>query len=305
MASIKIINFYKFVHLEAVQDLQAQLHEFCASQQLKGTILLSHEGVNAMLAGDAVNIDAFADYILNLGAFNDIVPKISYTESMPFHRLKVVLKPEIVSFGVEGLDPANKVGTYVAPKDWNALLSDPDVVLIDTRNDYEVKIGTFNNAINPNTGTFREFPEKSRALLSPEKHKKVAMFCTGGIRCEKASAFLLEEGFEEVYHLEGGILKYLEEVPESESLWQGECFVFDHRITVDHQLQPGSYHLCYGCKQPLTDDDLASPLYEAEVQCPHCAHAMTEDKRKRCLERKKQIALAAKRQEVHLGASYE
>ncbi len=203
--------------------------------------------------------------------------------------------------GVEGIDPNRVVGTYVAPKDWNALISDPDVTVIDTRNDYEFEIGSFERAINPETETFREFPDYVKDNLSPEQNKKVAMFCTGGIRCEKASAFMLQEGFEEVYHLEGGILKYLEEIPKEESLWEGECFVFDNRVAVDHDLEKGHYDMCHGCRYPISEADMQSPHYEAGVSCPHCYDKLTEDQLKRFRDRQLQIQLAKNRGEKHIG----
>jgi len=304
MSFVQILNLYKFVKIQNVKQTKAQLKALCEQHSLKGSILLSEEGVNAMLAGTHAAIQAFIADFEAYPEFTGIDYKFSETDAMPFHRLKVMIKPEIVTFGVEGISPTVKVGEYVEPEGWNALLQDPDVVLIDTRNDYEVEIGTFKNAINPKTDTFREFPTKYLEHLDPSVHKKVAMFCTGGIRCEKASAFLLNEGFENVYHLKGGILKYLETVPEAESLWEGECFVFDHRVAVDHSLQPGKYCLCFGCKSPLTEADKTDALYEAEVQCPHCADSVTETQLQSRRERKKQMALARAKNQVHLGAQY-
>jgi len=203
--------------------------------------------------------------------------------------------------GIEGIDPKQVVGTYVDPLDWNALISDPEVVLIDTRNDYEFTVGTFKNAINPNTESFREFPAYIKQNLNPDQHKKVAMFCTGGIRCEKSTAYLKEQGFEEVYHLKGGILKYLEVVPEEHTLWQGECFVFDDRITVNHQLEKGHYDQCNACRLPITEADKASVHYEQGVSCPHCYDKVTAEQKARFMEREKQIALAHQRGETHIG----
>ena len=220
---------------------------------------------------------------------------------LPFHRAKVKLKKEIVTLGVEGLDPRKVCGTYVKPKDWNRLISDPDVLLIDTRNDYEIAIGTFKNAVNPNTETFREFPEYVARKLDKSRHKKVAMFCTGGIRCEKSTAYLKEEGFDEVYHLEGGILKYLEEVPEAESLWQGECFVFDSRVAVNHDLQKGRYDQCFACRMPILEEDKLNPKYQKGVSCPHCFHKNSDHQRRRFTEREKQSRLALNRGEAHIG----
>jgi len=204
--------------------------------------------------------------------------------------------------GVEGIDPKQIVGTYVAPKDWNQLISDPEVLVIDTRNNYEYAIGSFEGARNPETETFREFPQYVQENLDPGRAKKVAMFCTGGIRCEKATAYLKEQGFEEVYHLQGGVLKYLEEVPPEQSLWRGECFVFDNRVAVNHDLEPGSYDQCHGCRHPITEADKASPEYMQGVSCPRCYHRLTEDQKARFAERQKQIDLAKRRNQPHIGA---
>ena len=205
--------------------------------------------------------------------------------------------------GVEDIDPNHIVGSYVKPKDWNALISDPDVILIDTRNDYEVQIGTFENAVNPATETFREFPDYVKENLDPARHPKVAMFCTGGIRCEKSTAFLKKQGFSEVYHLEGGILKYLEDVPEEESMWKGECFVFDNRVTVNHQLEKGQYDQCHACRMPITEQDKLSEHYERGISCPHCYAKLAQEQRKRYAEREKQVQLAKARGETHIGES--
>jgi len=204
--------------------------------------------------------------------------------------------------GVEGIDPNKVVGTYVKPQDWNALISDPEVLLVDTRNDYEVQIGTFKNALDPQTATFREFPEYVKQNLDPAKHKKVAMFCTGGIRCEKSTAYLKEQGFDDVYHLEGGILKYLEEVEQEESMWQGECFVFDNRVAVNHDLQKGQYDQCNACRMPITAEEKASTAFEQGVSCPHCIDNVTDKQRQRFLERERQVQLSKQRGEAHIGS---
>ena len=222
---------------------------------------------------------------------------------MPFYRTKVKLKKEIVTMGQDGIDPARVVGTYVEPKDWNALIADPDVTLVDTRNDYEVAIGSFEGAIDPSTTSFREFPDYVHRELDPKKNKKVAMFCTGGIRCEKSTAYLKEQGFDEVYHLKGGILKYLEEVPEDESMWQGECFVFDNRVAVNHQLEKGSYDQCHACRRPITEDDKRSPLYQKGVSCPHCHGQSSERQLARFAERERQMTLSKGRGEEHIGSA--
>jgi len=224
---------------------------------------------------------------------------------MPFYRTRVKLKKEIVTMGVEGIDPNHVVGTYVEPKDWNALISDPDVTLIDTRNDYETKIGTFKNALDPHTDSFRQFPDYVKKELDPKTNKKVAMFCTGGIRCEKSTAYLKELGYEEVFHLQGGILKYLEEVPEEESLWQGECFVFDNRVSVNHQLEKGKYDMCHGCRLPISDEDKKSPHYQQGVCCANCYDTISEQQKQRFIEREKQMKLAKDRGESHIGSEVE
>ena len=221
---------------------------------------------------------------------------------MPFARARVKLKKEIVTMGVPDVDPEKIVGTYVEPADWNALIADPDVTVIDTRNEYEVGVGTFEGAINPHTTSFREFPAYVADNMDPGRQKKVAMFCTGGIRCEKSTAYLKSQGFDEVYHLKGGILKYLEEVPEADSLWRGECFVFDERVTVDHDLNPGQYDQCHACRMPISDTDKASNAYVRGVSCPHCIDATTPEQRERFAERQRQVALAAERGEAHIGS---
>jgi UPF0176 protein len=220
---------------------------------------------------------------------------------MPFVRMKVKLKKEIVTMGVEDIDPNHIVGTYVAPKDWNALISDPDTIVIDTRNDYETAIGLFHGAVDPKTKTFREFPEWVKNNPGLHEKPKIAMYCTGGIRCEKATAFMKEQGFDEVYHLKGGILKYLEDVPAEESLWEGACFVFDERVSVEHGLKEGSHRLCHACRTPITVEEVTSPFYEAGVSCSNCYGERTQEDRERYRERQRQIALARKRGHEHIG----
>ena len=268
---------------------------------MRGTLLLAAEGINGTIAGSRKSIDAVVGWLSQDERFKGLETKESSVDENPFYRTKVKLKKEIVTMGVEGIDPKHIVGTYVKPKDWNALISDPDVLLVDTRNDYEVNIGTFKNAVNPQTETFREFPEYVDKHLDREKHKKVAMFCTGGIRCEKSTAFLKEQGFDEVYHLEGGILKYLEEVPEENTLWEGECFVFDNRVAVDHKLEKGQYDQCNACRFPITEDDKQSEHFVVGVSCPHCFDKSTEEQKARYAERQRQIDLASKRGEEHVG----
>lgn len=300
---IVVAAMYKFVSLPDFESMREPLLDFCLSNQIKGTLLLALEGINGTVAGTRQAIDALLEFLRRDARLADIEHKESFDSSQPFYRMKVKLKKEIVTMGVEGIDPKKVVGTYVEPKDWNALISDPELVLIDTRNDYEFEIGTFAGAINPVTDSFREFPEYVAKNLDPQKNKKVAMFCTGGIRCEKSTAYLKEQGFEEVYHLKGGILKYLEEVPEEDTKWQGECFVFDNRVAVKHALEIGSYDLCHGCRHPISDTDKNSELYVEGVSCPKCHDKLTEDQIARFKERQKQIQLAKQRGQEHIGSS--
>ena len=302
MSNIGVAALYKFVSLPDFHELREPLLDHCLTQNIRGTLLLAEEGINGTVAGSREAIDSLLAYLKADPRLADLSHKESFDSSQPFYRMKVKLKKEIVTMGIDGIDPNEVVGTYVKPKDWNALISDPDVVLIDTRNDYEVEIGTFKGAVDPKTESFRQFPEYVRQNYNPEKHKKVAMFCTGGIRCEKASAFMKREGFEEVYHLEGGILKYLEEVDQPDSLWQGECFVFDNRVSVKQGLEPGEYALCHGCRWPITDADRQSDKYEEGVSCPACHDTLTDEQRQRFRDRQKQIELARQRNVPHVGA---
>ena len=302
MSQIVVAALYKFVTLEDYIAMREPLLDCCVTAGVKGTLLLAEEGINGTIAGTREGIDAVMTYLRNDARLADLEHKESFDDHMPFYRMKVKLKKEIVTMGVDGIDPNQTVGTYVKPEDWNALIDDPEVLLIDTRNDYEYGIGSFRGAVDPHTTTFREFPGWVRENLDPAKQKKVAMFCTGGIRCEKASAFMLKEGFEEVYHLQGGVLKYLEEVPEAESAWEGECFVFDNRVAVNQQLEKGQYDQCYGCRHPITEDDKRSPHYVKGVCCPRCFDSLSEDQMARFSERQKQIELAKQRGEVHVGA---
>ncbi len=302
MTPIVVCALYKFVTLENFQSLRQPLHNVMETNQVRGTLLLANEGINGTIAGNRTGIDKVLTWLRTDNRLADIDTKESFTDTLPFNRTKVKLKKEIVTLGIEGIDPKRVVGTYVEPSNWNQLISDPEVILIDTRNDYEYQVGTFKNAINPNTESFREFPAYVSKHLDPEKHKKVAMFCTGGIRCEKSTAFLKEQGFEEVYHLKGGILKYLEQVPADETLWEGECFVFDERVTVNLQLEKGQYDQCNACRLPITEADKASPHYEKGVSCPHCFGKVSESQKIRFMEREKQIELAKLRGESHIGA---
>lgn len=265
-------------------------------------MLVAHEGINGTVAGSRHAIDNLQQFLRADSRFNGIVFKEAESVEAPFLRTRVKLKKEIVTMGVPDTDPLKIVGTYVKPEDWNALITDPDVILIDTRNDYEVDIGTFQGAVNPHTTTFREFPEYEKSHLDPKKHKKVAMFCTGGIRCEKSTAYMKEQGYEEVYHLEGGILNYLEQIPEEGSLWQGECFVFDERVTVNHQLEAGSYDQCHACRMPISDDDKLSDAYAPGISCPHCIDKKSEADRERYRQRELQMQLSKQRGEAHIGA---
>ena len=300
--NIVVCALYKFVTLNDFEALREPLLTTMKTLQVRGTLLLAKEGINGTVAGSREGIDGLLVWLQQTPELATIDHKESYSSKQPFLRTKVKLKNEIVTMGIEGIDPRQVVGTYVEPENWNALISDPDVLLVDTRNDYEVQVGTFAHAVNPQTDSFREFPQYVKDHLDTNKHKKVAMFCTGGIRCEKSTAYLKEQGFAEVYHLKGGILKYLEQVPESESLWQGECFVFDDRVTVDHQLQTGSYDQCHACRLPITEQDKASEHYVKGVSCPCCYNKTTPEQRQRFLEREKQMQLAKIRGEVHMGS---
>lgn len=292
---------YKFVSLPNYQALQAPILTACQQHHIKGTLLLALEGINGTIAGAPDDIRALLAYLKSYPEFSDLEHKESYADTHPFYRMKVKLKKEIVTMGVTGVDPNQVVGTYVKPEDWNTLISDPEVILLDTRNDYEVHIGTFKGAVDPKTTTFREFPAYVAQNLDKTKHKKVAMFCTGGIRCEKASSFMKQQGFEEVYHLQGGILKYLETVPKEQSMWEGECFVFDQRVAVKHGLEVGEYDQCYACRMPLSPEELKSPQYTPGISCPHCYDKTSEEKKAALTERQRQVILAKQRGETHIG----
>jgi UPF0176 protein len=288
---IVVAALYKFVSLPDYRELQAPLLSFCRLQEIKGTLLLAQEGINGTISGYRQQIDAVLAFLRADSRFADLEHKESYTETPPFERMKVRLKTEIVTLGLPEINPNEKVGIYVEPEAWNDLISNPEVTVIDTRNDYEVTIGTFKGAENPQTQTFRDFPQYVKQHLDSSKQKKVALFCTGGIRCEKASSYLLSQGFEEVYHLKGGILKYLEAVPPEESLWEGECFVFDERVAVGHGLEIGSHELCFCCGHPISEGDKSSPKYEEGISCSECLDSLTEEKRLRQQEKWKQYQL--------------
>lgn len=302
---IKVAALYRFAAFDDPAQLQPQVLDMCVKHAVKGTILIAHEGINGTIAGSPDGIDAMVEFLKTLPGCAELDVKYSHAAQMPFYRLKVRLKREIVTLGVDGIDPRREVGTYVQPEDWNALIADPDTVLIDTRNDYEVAIGTFEGAIDPRTKAFRDFPawfREHREELAEGK-TKFAMFCTGGIRCEKSTAFLKAEGIDQVYHLEGGILRYLETVPEETSKWHGECFVFDDRVSVKHGLELGSKELCRACRHPISTEDKASPLFAEGISCPACHDERSEEDRARYAERQKQIALAEKRGKQHIGVN--
>jgi UPF0176 protein len=298
---IVIAALYRFVRLDNYQSLRQPLLQFMLDRQIRGTLLLASEGINGTVAGEQAAIDALLDYLREDDRLRELDCKLTYDSDMPFYRARVKLKREIVTMGIEDLDPAQG-GTYVDARDWNALLDDPEVTLVDTRNAYESAIGSFQGAIHPQTESFRDFPAYARQHLDPARHRKVAMFCTGGIRCEKSTAYLRQQGFDEVYHLRGGILKYLEEVPEAESRWHGECFVFDNRVSVNHALEKGSYDQCHACRRPITETDKLSDRYQPGVSCPACHDLHSEDDRRGFREREKQVRLARQRGEQHLGS---
>ncbi len=303
--SYVVCALYKFVALENYQSIRSPLLNFMKEHEICGTLLLAHEGINGTVSGSRQSVDLLLAYLEKQPGLESLVTKESISQDKPFKRTKVKLKKEIVTMGIEDIDPRKVVGTYVEPKDWNDLINDPEVLLVDTRNDYEYQVGTFENAVNPNTVSFREFPEYVKNNLSPQKHKKVAMFCTGGIRCEKSTAYMKQQGFDQVYHLKGGILKYLEEVPKEQTTWQGECFVFDDRVTVDHDLKQGQYQQCNACRMPITDTDQLSELFQQGVSCPHCFDKSSPEQKARYQEREKQIQLAKVRGEEHIGGEAE
>jgi UPF0176 protein len=302
---VTVAALYRFVELADYAALKAPLLAEMQQRGIFGTLLLAREGINGTVAGVPADIDALINWLQSAplweGRLAGLDVKLAHAETMPFARCKVKLKKEIVTMGVTDIDPNKSVGTYVKPQDWNDLISDPEVLTIDTRNEYEVQIGTFEGAVNPHTTTFREFPDYVQRELNPQKHKKVAMFCTGGIRCEKSTAYIKSLGFEEVYHLQGGILKYLEEMPSKGSLWQGECFVFDERVAVDHDLNPGSYSQCHACRMPLNKNEMQHEHYVPGESCPHCFDKTSPEQRTRFRERQKQIHLARQRGEEHIG----
>jgi len=301
MSGYIVASLYKFSHLPDYVALRDPLLNCMLRHKVIGSVLLAEEGINGTIAGSRSGIDAVLDFLKTDPRFADLTHKESTATEAPFYRTKVKLKKEIVTMGFPQVGPDQKRGVYVSPKDWNALISDPEVLVLDTRNEYEYELGTFKGTVDPEISTFREFPGYVDKNLDTKKHKKVAMFCTGGIRCEKSTAHLLSLGFENVYHLQGGILKYLEEIPAEESLWQGECFVFDNRVSVIHELKEGHREICRGCRHALTEADKNSPEYEEGVTCPNCFDTQTEAQKQGNRERQYQMELAQKRGTVHLG----
>ncbi|MFC0588385.1 rhodanese-related sulfurtransferase [Novosphingobium aquiterrae] len=304
--SLSVAALYRFTWFDDCAGLRQPLEQLCRKHGIRGTLLLAAEGINGTIAGPSAGIDRVLAHIRALPDCADLDVKMSTASTMPFHRLKVRIKHEIVTMGQADLDPRTSAGTYVEPQDWNALIADPETIVIDTRNDYEVAVGTFERAIDPKTASFRDFPAWFRSererLLGTGKPPRVAMFCTGGIRCEKSTAFLKQEGIDEVYHLKGGILKYLETVPAELSLWRGECFVFDQRVTIGHGLAEGSHALCHACRRPVSAEDQESPLFEAGVQCPACHAERTDAQRASYRERHRQEMRAAAQGRAHVGA---
>jgi UPF0176 protein len=302
-SKVRVTSLYQFAKIENCAELQSRLKQACERLGIFGTLILAPEGINGTIAGPDQAIEEVVGLIRSLPGCEAMPVKDSEADGMPFHRMKVKIKPEIVTMGEPGISPLNGVGQYVDPAAWNALISDPDTIVIDTRNDYEVKVGTFANAVDPETKSFRDFPAWFREQRPSfgQGRKKIAMFCTGGIRCEKATALLKAEGVDEVYHLEGGILKYLETVPAEQSLWQGECFVFDQRVCLTHGLSQGSFEICHACRMPVSAEDKASDQYQEGVSCPACFGDRDMERRQGYAERQRQVKLAEKRGTKHIG----
>ena len=297
----KVVTFYRFADFPEHETWKPKLKKLGENEKISGTLILAKEGINATLSGPAEGLDRFIRFISDDSRFADLPIRSMTTPRPTFYRLRVLVRPEIVTLGDPSILPSNGSGKYIEPEDWNELISDPDVEVIDVRNDYEVEIGTFEGSINPTTQTFGQWAEFVDQRWGEERKKKVAMFCTGGIRCEKASAHLVQNGFEEVFHLRGGILNYLEKVAPEQSKWKGECFVFDHRVSVIHGLLDGKTKLCFSCRWPLADEDFQSPLFEEGVSCPRCASKLTAARKESLRERQKQMALARKRRTKHIG----
>ena len=300
---ILVATLYKFFKVDDLVALQNQLYAICNKNNVMGTILIANEGVNGTISAKPKEIEKTLISIQEDDRFSEIEIKYSSANKQPFHKMRVRLKKEIVTIGLPEINPNKTVGTYVKPEEWNDIISDPDVILIDTRNKFEIKIGSFKNALDPRTTSFRDFPEWVKKFKQDKENtnKKIAMYCTGGIRCEKASSLMKEEGFNEVYHLQGGILKYLEQVEKEKSLWEGECFVFDDRVCLTENLEVGSYKMCFACRMPITEDELNDDRYEEGVSCLYCYDKTTKDKKERFESRQKQIELSKLRGEKHIG----
>ena len=300
---ILVAALYKFVEINNLLSLKDNLYKICEENNIMGTILIADEGINGTISGKDNQIKQTISSLLSDERFSNLEIKYSSTDRQPFHRMKVRLKKEIVTIGLPEINPNKKVGTYVKPEDWNDLISDPNVIVIDTRNRYETKIGSFQNALDPETSSFREFPSWVKKFKNSKDNtnKKIAMFCTGGIRCEKASSLMKEEGFKDVYHLQGGILKYLEKIDKENSLWDGECFVFDQRVCLTDELEVGSYKMCFACRMPITEDEMLNEKYIEGISCIYCYDKTTKEKKERFGSRQKQILLAKERGEKHLG----
>lgn len=302
----KVAAFYSFIDLSDLLELKSEFTEFLKKQDIRGTMLIASEGINGTLAGKESSINEFKNFLKSKNLYEAKNFKTSHCEYDPFPRLKIKLKDEIVTIGNKLVDPKKIVGEYIPPEDWNQLIADAEVMVLDTRNTYEHSIGSFKNAIQPETTNFREFPAWLDQVEASglDKNKKVAMFCTGGIRCEKASSLMRSKGFENIYQLQGGILNYLEKINEEDSLWKGECFVFDDRVAINHKLKVGSYDMCHGCRMPITESDKNSEHYERGISCPNCFNMKTPDQKKRYAERQKQVDLAKLRNEKHIGANF-
>ena len=302
---VVVIALYRFADFHDFRDFREPLYDVMFANEVRGTLLLANEGINGTIAGPRFGIDKVIEWLALDARFSSLEKKESYAELNPFYRTKVKVKKEIVTMGVNDIDPRHISGTYVEPKDWNELIDDPEVLLLDTRNQYEIEIGSSQRATNPETESFREFPDYVSKKLDPNKHKKIAMFCTGGIRCEKSTAYLKQQGFQEVYHLRGGILQYLEDVPEAESKWKGECFVFDNRVTVNHQLEQGNYDQCHACRMPITESDKQKKEYRSGVSCHYCFAKSSTEQLERFAEREHQVRIAESRGESHIGQAME
>lgn len=299
---VAVLSFYKFVDLDGLSGIKASLLSLCEKNDINGTFILAPEGINATVAGPQESIDRLVAYLESNPRLSGAHYKLSHNKQSPFHRLKVKFKKELVPMGISGVKPQRLSGQCVPPERWNELISRPGLLLIDVRNDYENRVGTFRGAVNPETAHFREFPEYVRKNLNPREHKEIAMFCTGGIRCEKATSYLLEKGFRHVYQLEGGVLSYLEQVPREQSLWEGECFVFDDRTSVDHDLSKGTWSTCRNCRAPISLRDRQSEGFREEISCPRCHTKLTPERISSLEERQKQMRLARERNQKHLGA---